>query len=953
MMKISNYLCGSAFALAVALSGCTTAERIAAPVAVQQQAVAAVWPQDASDLKADENVRFGVLPNGMRYAIMRNATPPGNASLRMRIDAGSLHEADDQLGLAHFIEHMALNETKNVPENEFIRILERHGLQFGPDTNAMTTFEQTVYLLDLPTANPETMDTALFLMREAMGEALFNAEAVDRERGVVLSEERTRAVPGYRATVDSLRFMFRDDLLADRLPIGSTEVLRTAPPERLADFYEKYYRPENATFIAIGDFDVEEMETKIRTRFSDWKAEGPAGPELPAPNLPAREIDTRVYSEAGLPSQITLSWLTPLDERPDSRQLREERMLQQLGLGVINRRLQRLSATTAPHMVQGVAARSDLAGRAEVTQMIAVSDPAKWRESLATLEQEQRRAVEHGFTQAEIEREITETRTRLTAAVAGAATRPSPQIAQGLVNAVNNDRVFMSPADNLALFEEAVSGLTPNRVHAATRALFTGSGPLVYMTSPIPIEGSEKTLLAAFTESRVQPVAANEVQQAKAWPYTEFGTPSTVAERKELAGIGATAVRFANGVRLTVKPTDFKADEVLVRVRLDGGRMALNPADAANLFAFTGGAFTGGGLGQLSAEELEEALAGTIYGANMGAGEDALTIGGRTRPQDFARQLQLLAAYVTDPGWRPTALDRIRSLAGTFHEQFETSPGGVFGRDSAQLLRSGDPRWATPSREQISGATIADLQRGFGGMLGAAPIDITIVGNVGVEEAIRQVAATFGALPPRPASKASSSDSVRFPAPDTVRRTHKGREDQALAFVAWPTSGFYSDQRRSRALNLLAAVMQLRLNEEIREKQGVAYSPNAGHSTSDTMADYGYLSTSVQLNPAGVDTFLADVQKIAADLRARPISEDELRRARRPFVERLQRNRASSNEWWLGQLGDIQHNPERLTGLQTDLRQYSEVTPAELQRLAQTYLVGDRAWRMIVVPEAQ
>jgi zinc protease len=952
-MKVSRYFRGSAIALALVLSGCTTAERIASTVTVQQQAAAAVWPHETSDLKADENVRFGVLPNGMRYAIMRNATPPGNASLRVRIDAGSLHEADDQLGLAHFIEHMALNETRNVPENEFIRILERHGLQFGPDTNAMTSFDQTVYMLDLPTGNPETMDTALFLMREAMGEAVFNAEAVDRERGVVLSEERTRAVPAYRAAVDSLRFQFREDLLADRLPIGSTEVLRTAPPERLADFYEKYYRPENATFIAVGDFDVEEMEAKVRSRFSDWQGEGPAGPDLPAPILPNRDIETRVYTEAGLPSQITMSWLSPVDERPDSRQLRKERLLQQIGLAVINRRLQRLSATTATHMVQGVAARSDLASRADLTQMIAVSDPEKWRESLSTLEQEQRRAVEHGFTRAEIEREITETRTRLTAAVAGAATRPSPQIAQGLVNAVNDDRVFMSPADNLALFEETVSGLTPDSVHTATRELFGGSGPLVFMTSPTPIEGNEKTLLAAFTASRVQPVAANSVQQAKVWPYTEFGTPGTVVERKELAGIGATAVRFANGVRLTVKPTDFKADEVLVQTRLGGGRLALSPADAASLFALTGGGFTGGGLGQLSAEDLEEALAGTVYGASVGVGEDVLTIGGRTRPQDFARQLQVLAAYVTDPGWRPSALDRIRSLAGTFHEQFETSPGGVFGRDSAQLLRSGDPRWATPSREQIAGATIPDLRRGFDSMLGAAQIDITIVGNISVDEAIREVAATFGALPPRRAAAPASGQEVRFPAPGTVRRTHKGREDQALAFIAWPTADFYSDQRRSRALNLLAAVMQLRLNEEIREKQGAAYSPNAGHSTSDRVAGFGYLSTSVQLNPAGVDGFLADVARIAADLRARPISEDELRRARQPFIERLQRNRASSNEWWLGQLGDIQDNADRLQGLQVDLQQYAEVTPAELQRLAQTYLVNERAWRMIVVPEAQ
>lgn len=948
----SKFICGcSALALAFTLFGCSTTERIAQPVATQQQSAAkAIWPQDSSDLEADENVRFGVLPNGMRYAIMRNATPPGSASFRLRIDAGSLHEADDQLGLAHFVEHMALKETRNVPENEFVRILERHGLQFGPDTNATTGFDETVYMLDLPTSNPETVDTALFLMREAVGEALFRAETIDSERGVVLAEERTRAVPNYRAVVDALRFVFRDDLLSERLPIGSADILRNAPSERLADFYEKYYRPEKATFIAVGDFDVAEMEAKVRDRFSDWQGRGEPGPELPEPVLASRGLDTRVFVEPGASSQIRMSWLAPYDHQPDSRAMREERLVRQLGLAVLSRRLQRLSATTAPHIAFTQASRSIMAGRGETTDIIAVSDPAKWRETITTLEQEQRRAMEHGFTQAEVDREITEVRTLFATAVAGASTRPSPQLAQGIVTAVNMDRVYLSPAQSLALLEEAVSGLTAERVTAATREIFAGSGPLIHVARPTPIDGGETALVAAFTQSRAQPVEAPVVMQAKAWPYTDFGTPGAVVERRELAEIGATAIRFSNNVRLTVKPTNFKDDEVLVEVRIGEGRLGLPPSAALAQFAFSN-SFVNGGLGQLSFEELREVLAGRVQSVSAGNDDTSFRLSGTTRAEDLPVQLQLLAAYVSDPGWEASAFNRISALGDTLHGQFETSPSGVFGRDVHALLRSGDGRWGPPSREEIAAMTPEAVRNIVDPQLRNGQIEIIIVGDVTVEAAIREAAATFGALAPRNEPATISDRPVSFPKSAVERRTHRGRADQAMAVVAWPARGWYPDQREAQTVNLLAQVLQLRLNEHIRERLGVAYNPSASHVASQDF-DYGYLSARAEIPPGEADNFYREASRIVASLREEPVSEDELNRARGPLLERIQRGRSSSNQWWLSQLQGVQTSPERIENIVAAIQQYQQISPADIQKAARTYLVEGRAWQMVIMPES-
>jgi zinc protease len=256
-----------------------------------------------------------------------------------------------------------------------------------------------------------------------------------------------------------------------------------------------------------------------------------------------------------------------------------------------------------------------------------------------------------------------------------------------------------------------------------------------------------------------------------------------------------------------------------------------------------------------------------------------------------------------------------------------------------------------PSREQMAAMTVAEMRAAMDDDVRTGPLEITIVGDIGVDEAIRQTAATFGALPARKASASlSPAQAVRFPGSATVTRTHAGRADQALAFIGWPTAGFYDDQRQARGLNLLSQILQLRLNDEIREKQGAAYSPNAGHSASNNIQGYGYLAAQIETPPASVDGFYRDVMTIARDLRERPVTEDELQRARKPLIEGMQRSRSSSNEWWLSNLAGVQQQPARAESIRVGMEQYAAITPAELQQLARKYLVDGKAWKMAVTP---
>jgi zinc protease len=315
--------------------------------------------------------------------------------------------------------------------------------------------------------------------------------------------------------------------------------------------------------------------------------------------------------------------------------------------------------------------------------------------------------------------------------------------------------------------------------------------------------------------------------------------------------------------------------------------------------------------------------------------------------------MQVFAAYVSEPAWRPGGWNRLRKYGGALVDRMETTPSGVFNRDVGALLRSGDQRWATPTRAQVEAAAITDARNFIEPALASGPVEVVIVGDISVDEAIRQTAATFGALPRRQeAPPLQQMSQPRFPDAKLERRTHKGRSDQGLAFIAWPTSDFFSDQKRTRALNLLAQVMQLRLREEIRERQGATYTATAGHAPSETFTGYGYLSARIDAPPASLDSFFSTAMSIARDLRDKPVSADELQRARQPLIENIQRQRAG-NQWWLDRLGNIQDRPEKVVSILQSMDQYLSLTPADLQRAARTYLLDDKAWRLVVTPETR
>ncbi|MDP3634227.1 pitrilysin family protein [Phenylobacterium sp.] len=909
------------------------------------------WAQARSDVPADPEIRFGALPSGMRYALRRQQVPAGQAALRLRFDAGSLQETDAQAGLAHFLEHMAFNGSKNVPEGDMIKILERLGLAFGADTNASTDLDETIYKLDLPRTDAETVDTSLMLLREAAGNLTIDQAAVDRERGVVLSEERARDNPASRVYRARQAFLLKDQLPPRRDPIGKVEVLQNAPASLMVDYYQRYYRPERAVLVAAGDFDLDAMEAKIKARFGDWTATGPAGPDPILGPVAPRTPEAKLVIEAGAPLSLQLAWIQAPDNSPDGLARRRRDLIESLGFQVLNRRFSTLARAADPPFLGAGAFNRDEYDAAELTMVTVNAEASRWKDALTAAEQEQRRAIRYGVRQDELDREIEELRANVKADVAGAATRTPGQLANEIIGSLSDNEVVTNPGQDAALFEAAVKGLKAEQVSAALRAAFDGAGPLIFMTSPRPIQGGEPALLAALEASRKLEVTPPTGASAVAWPYETFGAPGKVASTKDAADLDTTFVTFENGVRLTIKPTRFKDDEVLVRVNVGGGRVDM-PRDRQS-GAWAASTYVEGGLAKISAEDMERVLARRVYGAQFSIGDDAFVLTGGTRSADLDIQLQVLAAYVAEPGWRPEAFARLKSASKTFHDQYESTDSGVLSRDLGGLLRSGDERWVFPSRSEMADAKLTDLKDQISPAIASGPIEVVIVGDITVEKATELVAATFGALPSRAPAPAAdpAKRQVAFPAgvATPVQRIHKGRADQAIGYLAWPTNGFFANPQKARDTAVMGEVLELRLIEELRESQGATYSPQVSYNHSMVWPSWGYVSANVEIPPEKLPAFFADVRKIAADLRAKDITQDELDRAKKPRIDQFEKAR-ETNGYWLNELSGAQADPRRLEATRAILPGTERVTIADVRRAAQEVLVDDKMWMLEIKP---
>ncbi len=517
-------------------------------------------------------------------------------------------------------------------------------------------------------------------------------------------------------------------------------------------------------------------------------------------------------------------------------------------------------------------------------------------------------------------------------------------------------RVFTSPAQDLAEYRGLMATITLDDVSRAFARSVEGSGPLLFLASPVTLDNGEQRLRAGFAAAMQAPIADGGTATNTSWPYDHGGRAGRVISRRTDKELGVTSVRFANGVDLLVKPTVFAEDQILIDVRFGHGRLGL-PLDQAHAFwTVTSGIplFVAGATAKLAATDLQRLLGDRVVGATLVVNDAAFDLQGRTRPQDFIRQLQLLSAYIDDPGFRPEAFERLKTAMAASLGQIDGNPGSVLYRGMLRRLHGDDARWATlPDDADIQATSNTDLQALFRPALSSGPLGIVVTGKVDVDEAIAAVAATFGALPPRPRESQQASPAVRFPPPppSPVMLVHSGRPDKAIAFAAWPTRDFYTSPTDARALIVAMDVLRTRLIDDIREIEGLTYSPSIEVALSEDLRGYGFVDAAIEIAPEKIEAYFARLDAIVADLATHTVSSDELDRAKRPNIEQ-RRHSLQLNEYWLGALAKALRDPREFATIKERVAAIETVSADDVRRVAAVYLQGQREYRLIVRPRA-
>lgn len=909
------------------------------------------WAFQTSDLAPDPAYRFGKLPNGMRYIIRHNATPAGTAQVRLDVAAGSLDEAPDERGFAHFIEHMAFNGSTRVPEGEMIRLLERNGLSFGADTNAATGFEQTLYKLDLPRNDPVLLDTALMLLRETASELTIAPAAVDRERGVVLAELRDGRGFQRDNLEHQLGFFYPRATYPKRLPIGTVATLQAATAPALRAFWAREYVPANATVIVVGDFDAGAVEQAIRHHFETWQA------TPPAPRPDQGRVDrhqraaTTVWTDPALSERVTISrhgkWLV----EPDTAINRRRNLLRQIGYGIVNRRFQRLSRRVDPPFRGAGFGTSEVFRIGRTTNLIVDTVDGGWQRGVAVAGAELTRALRDGFTRAEVDEQLANLRTSFENGAAAENTRGNSALVAAALALVRDDDVPTTPRSALGRFNAFAPSITPKAVLAALRTEAVAlSDPLIRFQGRTPPAGGTAALRATWTRSTHANGRSEAIPPSKPFAYSDFGPPGSVVSDVTEPALGIRELRFANGVRLNLKRTTLESDRIQWRINLDGGDMLAsrdNPL-ATEMMAM----FGAGGLGQHSQDDLQTLLAGRSVGGTLASGPDVFSAGDTTTPRDLDLQMHFLAAMVTDPGYRPEGEVLYRQNIANFFASYRSTPTSALTAALGGLLSDDDPRFTLQSPAAYQALRFDALRATVADRLAHGAIEIGLVGDLDEEQAIAAVARTFGALPPRePDFRAWDAQRVRpFAATRGARVIrHLGKDNQAIVRMVWPTRDD-ADPVATQTLGLLQEVAGIEVLDTVREALGKAYSPSAQSSLSRVWHGYGTFAVQASVDVADLAETRAALVRTIRALIDRPVDADVLARARAPMLDRLD-NALKSNAGWLSLVDRAQTRPDYIARYVAARARLSALTAADLQSAARRYLTPESAVEVLVLPE--
>ena len=904
-------------------------------------------------LPVDPNVKIGTLKNGMTYYIRKNSKPEKRVEMRLVVNVGSVLEDEDQLGLAHFIEHMAFNGTKNFEKNEIVSFLQSIGVEFGADLNAYTSFDETVYILPLPTDDEDVLDKGLLILEDWAHNVTFEEEEIDKERGVVIEEWRLGRGANQRMRDQYFPVLFKNSRYAVRLPIGKKDVIENASYDVIKRYYNDWYRPDLMSIIAIGDVDVDEMEAKIKARFGKIKNPKKSR-ERTFYSVPDHE-QTFVAVTSDKEASFTQIQLLYKADNVETTTLKEYRRdaTYQLYNGMLNERLSELTQSADPPFIFASTSFGGMVRTKSSYSSFAVVGEDGVEKGLLSLIEENERVLQYGFTKGELERYKKVILNRYDQSYNERDKSESESYAREYIRAFLQNE----PIPGITYENEAIKALLPTikveEINALASQFITKENRVVVITGPdkegviLPSEEEVLAMLDAAGEMKVEAYAEENVGSAL---MTTLPIAGTVAAKKDNEDLGITEITFANGLKAVLKPTDFKNDEILMSGYSVGGSSLYSDEDSYSADNATD-IINLSGVADFSAINLQKMLAGKTaavapYISTLGEG-----FRGNAAPKDLETMLQLINLYFTNPRKDSVAFQSFIMRNKMLLQNLMSNPQFYYADKSSRIMTQNHPRGGGfPTIEDLDKINFDksfDIFRER--FANAGGFTFFFVGNFTVEEITPMLAQYLGSLPAIDRKETWKDLGVRPPKGVVKEVVSKGTDPKSMVTINFTGEKSY-DKQTNYYLSSLGEILSIKLIEILREDKSGVYGVGASGSSSK----YPYESYTMRIGfpcaPENVEDLIAATMAEIEDIKTNGVSEEDLNKIK----ETQRRDREESlreNRYWLNQIGGYYRNNSDLNGFYEREKQVEALTAENLKTAANEYLNMKNYVQIVLMPE--
>jgi zinc protease len=930
---------------------------VAALCVVGAQQQAATIPVQSTvltqQMPVDPQITMGKFANGMRYYIRPNKKPEKRAELRLVVKAGSILEDDDQQGLAHLVEHMAFNGTQHFPKQDLVQFIESLGMRFGADLNAYTSFDETVYMLTVPTDKPEAIDRALLILEDWAHNVSFDAAEIEKERGVVMEEWRLGRGAGSRMRDKTFPIMFKGSRYADRLPIGKPEIIQGGKAERLKKFYTDWYRPDLMAVVAVGDFDKAAIEKLVTAHFASIPA---ATNPRPRPTYDIPDHPGTVYAIATdkEATNTTVEVDNILPARPEGLiGAYRQKTVDRLFSGMLSGRFSELAQKPdAPFIFAGGGRGSFLARTKEAASLFALVKENSVERALDALLGEAERVSRFGFTATELERQkqsvlLTYQRLAVDKDNTPSANRAGEYVRNFLIN-----ETLPSADDEYALHQRFLPEITLDEINKLAKEWFPGGNRLVVVNAP------EKTGLVIPDETKLAAVI-KAVAGADLKPYVDtIGTaallesipaPGTIAKTITKEAVGITEWELSNGVKVVLKPTTFRADEILLRATSPGGTSLAGDKDYIPANSATQ-VITAGGVGKFNSTDLRKYLTGKVASASPFISELEEGLNGSSSRKDLETMFQLIYLRFMQPRADATAFGVQATQARTMLANQTAAPEFAF----FQTLNN--TRYQNHLRRRL--ATSADVDEWNldksmtfykDRFADASDFTFFFVGSFDLETIKPLVERYLGALPSIHRKETWKDVGARTATGVVEKKVEKGSEPKSLAAIVF-SGPFEFDQSHRVAIRAMAEILQTRLLEVIREDLGGTYSITASFSYVKFPNQEYAITVQFGSAPQRTEDLIKRVFEEIEKLKANGPTEKQLNDEKEALLREFETN-SKVNGYLLNQLSLRYQYGEDPAGLWNIPEYYKKLDAAMIQQAAKKYLNTNNFVEVTLFPE--